>query len=242
MRLGQRPTSPLRGTARQILEHARAAFNERGAAGVSIREIARDLGISPGNVSYHFATKDALLTALVEDMHRANSARVEAHPGPLDFAEVDRIFRAIMERDLENRWLMHDAVGFLAARPQLRSLHERMQRTREDRVSGIVGRLIAARLLDPPRTKLALPTLRIQIFTQVFFWLPAAILIAPNEDPRERLDAHARAALALFLPCCTPAGRRELEVLLKPMPARPRRADATRPGGPSRSSRRPTRR
>ncbi len=179
-----------------------------------MREIARDLGLSPGNVSYHFATKDALLDALVEDMHQENTATVEARRGPLDFAEVDRIFRAIMERDLENRWLMRDAVGFLAARPQVRSLHERMQRAREERITGIVSRLTAARLLDPRRTKPMLPNLRIQIFTQVFFWLPAALLIAPDQDPRQQLDAHARAALALFLPCCTPAGRRRLEVLL----------------------------
>lgn len=184
-------------------------------AAVGIREIARDLGLSPGNVSYHFATRDALLTALVEDMHRENSATVEAQRGPLDFAEVDRIFRAIMERDLANRWLMRDAVGFLAARPELRPLHERMQRAREQRVAGIVSRLIDARLLDPDRAQRALPRLRIQIFTQVFFWLPAALLIAPDQDPRERLDAHARAALALFLPCCTPAGRRKLDALLE---------------------------
>lgn len=215
MRLGQRPNPERQGTARRILEHARAAFNERGVAAVGIREIARDLGLSPGNVSYHFATRDALLTALVEEMHRENTATVEAQSGPLDFAEVDRIFRAIMDRDLANRWLMRDAVGFLAARPQLRSLHERMQRAREDRVSEIVRRLVAARLLDAQRAKRALPTLRIQVFTQVFFWLPAALLIAPDRDPGERLDAHARAALALFLPYCTPAGRRRLDALLE---------------------------
>lgn len=215
MRLGQRPNSSPQSTARRILEHARAALNERGVAAVGIREIARGLGLSPGNVSYHFATRDALLVALIEEMHEENEAVVAAPRGSLDFADVDRIFRAIMARDLENRWLMRDAVGFLAARPQLRSLHERMQRAREDRVAHIVSRLTAARLLDARRTKRALPILRIQIITQVFFWLPAALLIAPDQDPGERIDAHARAALALFLPCCTPAGRRKLDALLE---------------------------
>lgn len=215
MTLGQRPHRPPGGTARRILEHARAAFNERGVAAVGIREIARDLGLSPGNVSYHFATKDALLTALVVDTHAENNAQVAAQSGPLDFEEVDRMFRAIMQRDLANRWLMRDAVGFLAAQPQLRALHERMQQAREGRVDGIVGRLIAARLLEPRRTKRALPVLRTQIFTQLFFWLPAALLIAPGHDPGHRLDAHARAALALFLPYVTPAGRRRLAALLR---------------------------
>jgi hypothetical protein len=153
--------------------------------------------------------------ALIEDAHARNNAQVAAISGALDFAEVDRIFRAAMQRDLANRWLMRDAVGFLAAHPELRALHEGMQRAREARFDGIVERLIAARLLEPRRTRRALPVLRVQLLTQVFFWLPAAILSAPDRDPSERLDAHARAALALFLPYVTATGRRRLDALLR---------------------------
>lgn len=215
MSLGQRPNRDGGGTARRILEHARTAFNERGFAAVGIREIARDLGLSPGNVSYHFATKDALVVALIEDAHARNNAQATASDGELDFAEVDRIFRAAMQRDLANRWLMRDAVGFLVAHPELRGLHERLQRAREARVDGIVERLIAARLLEPRRTRRALPLLRTQILTQIFFWLPAAILSAPDQEPSEHLDTHARAALALFLPYVTATGRRRLDALLR---------------------------
>ena len=72
--LGQRPKDDISPTAQRILEHARRVFNERGVAAVGIREIARDLGMSPGNLSYHFATKEALVAALVEQMHAANNA------------------------------------------------------------------------------------------------------------------------------------------------------------------------
>ena len=66
MSLGQR-TNPEKagGTAERILEYAREAFNERGVAAVGVREIARDLGLSPGNVSYHFPTKEALIRAVI---------------------------------------------------------------------------------------------------------------------------------------------------------------------------------
>jgi AcrR family transcriptional regulator len=215
MSLGQRPNREPGGTARRILEHARTAFNERGVAAVGMREIARDLGLSPGNVSYHFATKDALVVALIEDAHARNNAHVASSSGPLDFAEVDALFRATMQRDLANRWLMRDAVGFLVAHPQLRPLSERLQRGREARLDAIVERLIEARLLEPRRTRRARPVLRTQIVTQVFFWLPAAILSAPDDDPGERLDTHARAAMALFLPYVTATGRRRLDALLR---------------------------
>jgi AcrR family transcriptional regulator len=210
---GQRPNLGAGGTAARILEHARRAFNERGVTSVGIREIARDLDLSPGNVSYHFPTKEALVTALVELGHRHNNAAVAA-PDRLDFAQLDAILRDIMRRDLENAWLMRDYVGLLFAFPPLREIHHRMQRARESRVDAIVTRLVAGRLLDRRRVERALPQLRIQLVTQVMFWLPAALCAAPDRDPAARLDAHAKAALAVFLPHCTIAGRRGLEAVL----------------------------
>ena len=212
--LGQRTTREPGGTRRRILDHARRAFNERGVATVPIREIARELDLSPGNLSYHFATKEELIAALIEEAHAANEAQVVAPGGPLDFARVDQIVRAIMLRDLENRWLMRDCIGLLTTLPLLRSRHLELQREREARVDGIVARLIDSGLLDGDRATRALPQLRQQLLTQVFFWLPAAILAAPDRDPAESLDDHARAALALFRAYCTPAGRRRLEALL----------------------------
>lgn len=214
LELGQRPKSESGGTRRRILNHAREAFNERGVAAVPIREIARELDLSPGNVSYHFPTKEALIAALVEEEHAANNALVAAATEPLEFAEVEHIIRTIMRRDLENRWLMRDCVGLLTGLPSLRAVHEQMQRAREARVDGIVARLIAAGSLDAERATRALPQLRQQMLTQVAFWLPSAILAAPDRDPADALDDHARAALALFRAYCTPAGRRKLDALL----------------------------
>lgn len=214
--LGQRPKSDSGGTRRRILEHARAAFNERGVGAVPIREIARELELSPGNVSYHFPTKEALIAALVEEEHVANNALVASAVGPLEFAQVDQIIRTIMRRDLDNRWLMRDCVGLLTGLPSLRAVHDQMQRAREARVDAIVARLIAAGALDSERATRALPQLRQQLLTQVAFWLPAAILAAPDRDPADALDDHARSALALFSAYCTPAGRRKLDALLDP--------------------------
>ena len=216
MDLGQRTNSgQAGGTAQRILEHAREAFNERGAAAVGVREIARDLGLSPGNVSYHYPTKEALVGALVRDAHARNNALVETPPAGEGFEQVEAIVRGIMRRDVENRWLVRDLPGLLATVPELRPLHEEMQRARDGRTERLLARLVAAGLLDGERVKQRLPELRVQIFTQIFFWVPSAILAAPGRDPAERLGLHARAALSLLLPFCTPGGRRKLEALLE---------------------------
>jgi AcrR family transcriptional regulator len=214
MRLDQRTNLANRSTPERILDHARKAFNERGVGAVGIREIARDLQLSPGNVSYHFPTKAALIAALIERTHTANNAAAAAPVGPLDFHQLDAILRAIMRRDVENQWLMRDAVGLVFSLPELRALHNRMQKSREARADGLIERLLDAGMLDRGRTEPARRYLRVQLLTQVFFWLPAAIMAAPTADPSKRLDLHARAAMALFVAYCTPAGKRQLSSLL----------------------------
>ncbi len=218
MRLGQRTKqekSQAGDTARRILEHARKSFNDRGVMAVGIREIARDLGLSPGNVSYHFPRREDLVAALMEDLHAQNNAQLAVLPAQLDLAMVDRLIRATMTRDLENRWLMLDTVSLLSAMPELRPRHEEMHRARVARVDAIAERLVAAGLLDRRRTQRGLELLRLQVVTQIFFWVPSAIAAAPDRDPAEALDLHARAALALVLPYCTETGEKQLERLLR---------------------------
>ncbi|HZJ55808.1 MAG TPA: TetR/AcrR family transcriptional regulator [Myxococcaceae bacterium] len=149
------------------------------------------------------------------DAHARNNALAEALPAGEGFEEVVALVRAIMRRDLENRWFFREVVGLLVAFPELRPVHEEMQRRRDARTERIVGKLVAGGLLDGERVKQRLPELRLQLFTQIFFWLPSAILAAPDAEPAERLELHLRSALALLLPYCTPGGRRRLEALLE---------------------------
>lgn len=55
-------------TADRILEGACQVFNEKGFDAVSYNELAKVLGMSRGNLAYHFKDKDALLEALCEGM------------------------------------------------------------------------------------------------------------------------------------------------------------------------------
>lgn len=170
--------------------------------------------------------------ALVEDVHATNNA-ASAPPEPLDFVKLDVIIRKIMQRDVDHQWFTRDAIGLMLSLPALRVVHEKMQAAREARVEGVIARLLDAGLIDAERTDRLL--LRVQLLTQIFFWVPSALLAAPDRDPVDRLDLHARAALALFLPCVTPAGKRQLiplvaaprEQLERKRSATPRRRPAS---------------
>lgn len=71
-------------TREQLLLCARRLFNERGYSHVSMRMLADELGIGVGNVTYYFAHKQDIVTALMADAFE--QTRVEGritHPEQL---------------------------------------------------------------------------------------------------------------------------------------------------------------
>ncbi|MGB0524212.1 MAG: TetR/AcrR family transcriptional regulator [Flammeovirgaceae bacterium] len=55
-------------TKEKILKEAVRLFNEKGYAHVSLRDIAKAIGISQGNLTYHYKTKVMLMMAIYERM------------------------------------------------------------------------------------------------------------------------------------------------------------------------------
>jgi AcrR family transcriptional regulator len=74
------------GTRPKILEACRVLFNERGPAEVTTAEIAQSVGISEGNLHYHFRRKQQILVALFEEfeaaLDRVGERKRPARQGP----------------------------------------------------------------------------------------------------------------------------------------------------------------
>jgi len=58
----------MRKTKEKIISTAIEVFNERGFSSVNLRELSEIIGVSRGNLTYHFKDKEALLKAIVTDM------------------------------------------------------------------------------------------------------------------------------------------------------------------------------
>ncbi len=79
----------------KILEHAAQMFGARGFDRTSIRDIAGAVGMLPGSVYYHFASKEALLAAVyTEAIDKAIASVQDAasqHQDPWDRLEAAAI-------------------------------------------------------------------------------------------------------------------------------------------------------
>jgi len=74
-------------TRRRLLDAAHGVMAQSGISGLTLDAVAAGAGISKGGLLHHFRTKDALLTALLEDLLEGFERRVTAlaeaeAPGP----------------------------------------------------------------------------------------------------------------------------------------------------------------
>jgi len=94
---------------REIKQVARRHLAETGAAGLSLRAVARELGMVSSAVYRYFPSRDELLTALIVDAYTAIAEAAEA-------AEA-----AVRRSDLAGRWL---AIARATRRWAVRHPHE----------------------------------------------------------------------------------------------------------------------
>ncbi|MFA1539625.1 TetR/AcrR family transcriptional regulator [Actinomadura monticuli] len=91
---------------REITEIARRQLATEGAAGLSLRAVAREMGMVSSAIYRYFASRDELLTALIIDGYNAVGEAVEradANAGAADFAgRWLAVCRAVREWALEH--------------------------------------------------------------------------------------------------------------------------------------------
>jgi len=216
-------------TRQRILDTARGLFNEAGVARVGVREIARALEMSPGNLAYHFATKDELVAALVKELH----ARVNADVGAGMAAEPSlagfyRAVQAAMRDLLAYRFVLLSYVDAVRASLELQALAAEHLARRRQRHDLLLEALARAGYLDR-RAALARTDLLFEQGELISSgWLNAATVRGWRDD-EETIRHFAKVGVALLEPCCTPRGAREMRRILsgdldrEPEPARRRK-------------------
>jgi len=75
-------------TKEKILQASIKLFNEFGMANVRMQQIANDVGISPGNLAYHFKNKEAIIESINEVIELEGTSILSAYrmfPNLMDF-------------------------------------------------------------------------------------------------------------------------------------------------------------
>lgn len=183
----------------EILAVAERLMDESGGRSVSMRRIAAELGISVGNLTYHFPQKRELLEAVM----RARHARCRALPPPSNLPGLDKFFRFLLER--RTQALPSEFYGDedLELALDLQSLAARHI---GELLAGALDALEAAELLRPSPSR---PSVEQALLALLLLGRPAEVF-GQNPEP-EKTRRCIWGVLELLL---TDAGRAELEKVI----------------------------
>lgn len=206
---------PSRRTRERILEAALRLYNELGEPQVSTTLIAAELGISAGNLHYHFRRKDELTAALVE----AYAAEMESilPPDTWRATHVEDswfLLHVVFETVWKHRFLFRDLTGLMVRDRRIASRLKGVIQRSAASVTGVCeGLRNAGQLIASP---MELEALVRNIVVVTFYWIP----FEQARDPRQSVDNAllARGAyqvLMLVAPFLIPPAREHLEALAR---------------------------
>jgi len=137
-------------TRDKIIQASIALFNEQGERNVTTNHIAADLGISPGNLYYHFRNKEDIILSIYEEY--ARNLLIETMPEvspdvkPLDaiILYMDVVFQALMKF----RFFYSNLPVLLAKNPLLHDKYVEVQAFIAQRVSELLLSLRDANMME----------------------------------------------------------------------------------------------
>jgi AcrR family transcriptional regulator len=205
-----------RRTAQRILEAALDLFNRFGEPNVPTTLVAGELNISPGNLYYHYASKDALIERLYADYERELDELLHASAGVRDVEDAWFFMHSLFELIWRYRFLYRDLNDLLSKNRHLETQIQHMLRHKAGAIRALLAGLAAAGHLtiEAPEADTLAPSM-VVVLT---FWLSYEYA----RNPREALEpGHAQGALLrgarhtlhLLAPYLAAAQRRHLLAL-----------------------------
>ena len=200
-------------TRARVLSESLRLFNEQGEANITTGAIAAELGMSPGNLYYHFRNKDQI----VEELFARFGERVDVQPGAVSGAPeaIENLWlylHLMLEAIWEFRFLYRNLDDLLARNRRLRHPFNRILDRKRDVVVGLCAGL--ARIGAMRASAEEIRSIAVNVLVVATYWLNfQAIRGGRNAVSAQDLGQGAYQVLALVSPYLQGEARRHLEQL-----------------------------
>jgi AcrR family transcriptional regulator len=180
-----------RRTAERIQEVTLELFNRFGEPNVSTTLISAELGISPGNLYYHYPSKDILINSLFDRYELALNELLHASDGVRDVEDAWFFMHTLFELIWQYRFLYRDLNDLLSKNRRLETHFQAVLKNKTHAVKTLLdGMSDSGALTIDAREVEATATSMVVVIT---YWLSFEYV----RDPRNALEPK-NAQLALL--------------------------------------------
>lgn len=192
-----------RRTAERIAAVTLELFNRFGEPNVSTTLMSSELNISPGNLYYHFPSKDALVNHLFDQYEGAMLGLLDAAGDVQDIEDAWFFLHSLFEQVWNHRFLYRDLNNLLSGNRHLEKHFREVLERKTHALRAMLESLAANGLMaiDPDSVE----TLSASMTVMVTYWLSYEYV----RDPRRAMEPES-AGLALS------RGARHVLALLSP--------------------------
>jgi AcrR family transcriptional regulator len=210
---------PPRRTKERILATALEMFNTLGAPQVTTNALADELGISPGNLYYHYRNKDDIINQLFAQYESAIDALLEMPEEGMPNVEDAWLFlHVLFEVIWKYRFLYRDLNDLLTTNRKLELKFQSVLRRKEALARGLTQAL--ARAGELSANAVEIDALSRNMVVVATYWLSFEYAKNPRHFNDAATASHALArgayhVLSLVAPFMKPESRAHLTTLAK---------------------------
>lgn len=137
-------------TKEKIFISALKLFNEHGLSSVTLRTISVDIGISQGNLNYHFKKRDDIIEGLYFRLvSEINDTMVTLKNEGSSLAFLFTITESIMKLLYKYRFFMLDFSHIMKGNDSIRAYHKDLNVLRQSQIDHIFQLMISEGMMKP---------------------------------------------------------------------------------------------
>ena len=222
--MATKSSRPPRRTAERILEVTLELFNRFGEPNVSTTLISAELGISPGNLYYHYPAKDELINSLFDRYERGLTELLRAADEVANIEDAWLFLHMLFELIWQYRFLYRDLNDLLSKNRRLETHFQFVLKNKTQAVRSLLDGMNGSGALHiDTREAEATATSMVVVLT---YWLSFEYV----RDPRRALESEgaqlallrgAHHVLHLLVPYLEPHQREHLLGLVSAYTAQP---------------------
>lgn len=196
-------------TRQRIIDASRLLFNERGPNLVTSLIIATEIGISPGNLYYHFHGKNQIICALLDEFYKTISQLpVKFEHSVDDLADYWPFLQQLLTECSRYRFIFQHSESLCLDDPDA---HRRMRKILLELrhlCQMILDRLQNQKALSLTDTELYL--LSENLLLVGFNWLSYQHLLNPNQSEANLIERGTAHMASLIMPYLTPVALEQM--------------------------------
>ncbi|HXD83129.1 MAG TPA: TetR/AcrR family transcriptional regulator [Rudaea sp.] len=200
-------------TRERILDASLAMFNAQGEPNVTTNHIADELGISPGNLYYHYRNKDDIVERLFARYEARMDDALSVPEGRLpNLEDVWLQLHLVFECMWEYRFLYRDLVDILARNRKLRQRFARILNRAAASAEAVLKGLARAEILRATQDEIHATAENVLLVAT--FWLNYHAVRGANPEPVQNDLGHGiYQVMLLIAPFLRDAERAHLNTL-----------------------------